>query len=108
MKEVFRLHERNAVKRLEKLRKGNHREIIGRLIGEWSTICEEFRMVFLGKDMAESSGEVFWFVPKLQNFYICFWENPQTPHLYDFGISGRDPEPRNQYYVFLERPGYIK
>ena len=32
---------------------------------------------------------------------------PQTPHFYDFGISGRVPEPQNQYYLSLETPGYL-
>ena len=33
---------------------------------------------------------------------------PETSHFYDFGISGRVPEPQNQYYSFCETPGYLK
>ena len=33
---------------------------------------------------------------------------PQTPNFYDFGTFGRVPEPRNQYYLSLETPGYLK
>ena len=33
--------------------------------------------------------------------------DPQTPHFHDFGISGRVPEPQNQYYSSLETPGYL-
>ena len=29
------------------------------------------------------------------------------PHFHDFGIFGGVPEPQNQYYLFLERPGYL-
>ena len=32
----------------------------------------------------------------------------KNPHLYDFGIFGRVPEPQNQYYLSLETPGYVK
>ena len=31
----------------------------------------------------------------------------QTPHFYDFGISGRVPQPQNQYYLSFETPGYL-
>ena len=31
---------------------------------------------------------------------------PQTPHFYDFGISGRVPEPQNQLFLSLETPGH--
>ena len=33
---------------------------------------------------------------------------PYTPHLYDFGIWGRVPEPKNQLLLFLEAPGYLE
>ena len=31
----------------------------------------------------------------------------ETPHLYDFGIFGRVPEPQNQLYLSLETPGHL-
>ena len=34
----------------------------------------------------------FW----TNNFWICLWENPQTPQFLDFGISGRVPDSPNQ------------
>ena len=33
---------------------------------------------------------------------------PKNSHSYDFGISGRDPEPQNQLCLSLETPGYLK
>ena len=33
---------------------------------------------------------------------------PKTSHFHDFGISGRVPELQNQYYLFVETPGYLK
>ena len=33
---------------------------------------------------------------------------PKTPHFYDFGISGRVPEPQNQLFLSLETPGHLK
>ena len=32
---------------------------------------------------------------------------PETPHFYDFGISGRVPGSQNQLFLFLETPGYL-
>ena len=32
----------------------------------------------------------------------------ETSHFYDFGISGRVPEPQNQYYLSLETPSHSK
>ena len=32
---------------------------------------------------------------------------PKNLHFYDFGISGRVPEPQNQYDFSLETPGYL-
>ena len=31
---------------------------------------------------------------------------PKTLHFYDFEISGRVPEPQNQYDLSLDTPGY--
>ena len=31
----------------------------------------------------------------------------ETPHFYDFGISGRVPGSQNQLFVFLATPGYL-
>ena len=33
---------------------------------------------------------------------------PETPHFYDFWISGRVPEPKKQYDLSLEAPGHLK
>ena len=33
---------------------------------------------------------------------------PKNPHVYDFGILGRVPEPQNQYYLSLETPRYLQ
>ena len=41
------------------------------------------------------------------NFLACLWESSKNLNLYDFGIVGRVLEPQNQYYVFLETPGYL-
>ena len=35
-------------------------------------------------------------------------KEPKKPHFFDFGISGRVPEPRNQLFLSLETPGYLK
>ena len=40
-------------------------------------------------------------------FSICLYENPQTPHFYDFRIFERVPEPQNQHYLSFETPGYF-
>ena len=32
----------------------------------------------------------------------------ETPHVHDFGISGRVAEPRNHLSLSLETPGYLK
>ena len=32
----------------------------------------------------------------------------ESPHVHDFGIFGRVPEPQNQYHSSLETPGYLK
>ena len=37
------------------------------------------------------------------NFSIWLHERLKTPHFYDFEIL----EPRNQYYLSLETPGYL-
>ena len=42
------------------------------------------------------------------NFWIWLYENPQTLHFYDFGISGRVPKPPNPLFLSLETPGYLK
>ena len=44
----------------------------------------------------------------INNFSICLWENPQTPHLPDFGIFEPVTKPPNQLFVSLETPGYLK
>ena len=33
---------------------------------------------------------------------------PQTPHVYDFGIFERAPKPQNKLFLSLETPGYLK
>ena len=52
--------------------------------------------------MLKSSGELFCFILVLQLFDLLV-EETETPQFYDFRISGRVPEPPNQYY-FLWRP----
>ena len=42
------------------------------------------------------------------NFGIRLWERPQAPHVHDFGIFGRVPEPPNEYCSSFETPGYSK
>ena len=34
---------------------------------------------------------------RTSHFSISLWENPNTPHFHDFGISGRVHDSRNQY-----------
>ena len=42
----------------------------------------------------------FW----TSSFSISFWENPKTPHLHDFGISGRDHDSQNHFlYLWLHQ-----
>ena len=40
-------------------------------------------------------------------FFDLLMGDLQTFHFYDFGISGRVPEPPNQYYLSSERPGHF-
>ena len=75
-------------------------EIIRRFVGMSS--------LFLWKTYGKKTPEDYLASIWIGNFSISLWERPKTPHSNDFGIWGRVPEPRNQYYLSLETPGYLK
>ena len=57
--------------------------------------------------MAKSSAELFCFILG-RNFSISLWERPKTPHVHDFGISGRVHDSQNKVLLLWRRQDTLK
>ena len=76
---------------------GKSTKIIGTLIGNARGLLGHLDGKFMERIGLKAPG----------NYSASVWSYRNST-FYDFGISGRVPEPQNQLFVSSETPGYLK